>query len=126
MGETRRDLANLKCTPCRGGIPPLFDVKINQMLPSVPGWERIKENGYDKIRRRYKFKNFVKAIEFTNRVAQIAEEEGHHPDIFIQWNIVELTLWTHAINGLHENDFILAAKIDEMKEGSAGKSVRAT
>ena len=116
MTETRKDLANLECVPCRGGIPPLIDLKIKQMLPAVPGWERIKEDGVDKIRRKYKFKNFVKAMEFTNKVAEIAEDQGHHPDIFIQWNIVELTLWTHAIKGLHENDFILAAKIDEMKE----------
>ncbi|PNX50685.1 MAG: 4a-hydroxytetrahydrobiopterin dehydratase [Thermoplasmata archaeon M9B2D] len=116
MTETRKDLANLKCVPCRGGIPPLIDLKIKQMLPAVPGWERIKEDGVDKIRRKYKFKNFVEAMEFTNGVAEIAEEQGHHPDIYIQWNIVELTLWTHAIKGLHENDFILAAKIDEMKE----------
>jgi 4a-hydroxytetrahydrobiopterin dehydratase len=115
VSEPRKDLANLKCVPCRGGIPPMLGTKINLMLPSVPGWERVKEDGFDKIRRRYKFKNFIKAIEFTNRVAEIAEEQGHHPDIFIQWNVVELTLWTHAINGLHENDFILAAKIDEMK-----------
>ena len=115
MNETRKDLANLKCVPCQGGIPPMLDKKIEQMLPSVLGWELIVEDGYEKIRRRYTFKNFVKAMEFTNNVAEIAEEQGHHPDIFISWNIVELTLWTHAIKGLHENDFILAAKIDEMK-----------
>jgi len=116
MSESRKDLANLKCTPCRGGIPPMPENKVTQMLPSVPGWELIIDDGYEKIRRRYKFKNFVEAMKFTNMVAEIAEEEGHHPDIFISWNIVELTLWTHAINGLHENDFILAAKIDEMNE----------
>ena len=116
MSETRKDLANLKCVPCRGGIPPMLDEKISQLLPSIPGWELVIDGGYEKIQREYKFKNFVKAMEFTNKVAEIAEDQGHHPDIFISWNIVELTLWTHAIKGLHENDFILAAKIDEMKE----------
>ncbi|MFW9849335.1 MAG: 4a-hydroxytetrahydrobiopterin dehydratase [Candidatus Thorarchaeota archaeon] len=110
----RDELAKIQCVPCRGGIPPLEDVRIREMLPIVEGWDRIKEDGYDKIRRTYKFKNFKKAMEFVNSVAEIAEEQGHHPDIFIQWNKVTFTLWTHAIKGLHDNDFIMAARIDEL------------
>jgi 4a-hydroxytetrahydrobiopterin dehydratase len=113
MDETGADLVNLKCIPCRGGVPPLEGTKIAELLPLVTGWEKITEDGYDKIRRKYKFKNFRKAMEFVNRVAAIAEEQGHHPDIYIEWNVVILTLWTHAIKGLHENDFIVAAKIDQ-------------
>ena len=115
MSKKREELAKLQCVPCRGGIPPLVDLKIQELLPVVAGWDRIKEEGYDKIRREYKFKNFKKAMEFVNRVADVAEEQDHHPDIFIQWNVVIFTLWTHAIKGLHDNDFIMAAKIDELK-----------
>lgn len=87
--------------------------KVQKMLDVVPDWKKVK-GATDKIERTFEFKNFKKAIEFVNNVARIAEEEGHHPDIFISWNKVTLTLWTHAINGLHDNDFILAAKIDEL------------
>lgn len=112
MNESGTELAKLKCVPCRGGVPPLKEAGIAELLPSVAGWDKIKEDGYDKIRRRYKFRNFPEAMKFVNTVAEIAEEQGHHPDIYIQWNIVVLTLWTHAIKGLHKNDFILAARID--------------
>ncbi len=112
MTKTKKELAALQCIPCRGGIPPLIDLRISELLPAVPEWARVEENGFDKIRREYKFKDFKKAMEFVNSVAEIAEAQDHHPDIFIQWNRVVLTLWTHAINGLHDNDFIMAAKID--------------
>ena len=87
--------------------------KIKLMLNVVPGWTK-SEGEIDKIEKLFKFKDFKEAMKFVNSVAEISEEQDHHPDIFIQWNKVTLTLWTHAISGLFENDFILAAKIDEI------------
>jgi 4a-hydroxytetrahydrobiopterin dehydratase len=113
MAKSRDELLSLKCVPCQGGIPPMKQKGVQEMLRVVPEWTKA-EDEYDKIERTFKFKNFKKAIEFVNDVADVAEEEGHHPDIFISWNKVTLTLWTHAIKGLHENDFILAAKIDDL------------
>ena len=83
-------------------------------MPGTPGW-RLEENG-TRLVRRVEFEGFRKAMEFVNRVADIAEQEGHHPDIAIHWNKVDLVLWTHKIGGLHENDFILAAKVDRLLE----------
>jgi 4a-hydroxytetrahydrobiopterin dehydratase len=111
--KTRKELASLACVPCRGGTPPMEGEKIKRMLEVVPGWTK-SAGEIDKIEKLFKFKNFAEAIIFVNKVAEIAEEQDHHPDIFIQWNKVTLTLWTHAIKGLFENDFILAAKIDEL------------
>ena len=113
MTKTREELASLKCVPCRGGVPLMEQGKVKLMLDVVPGWKKSAGN-IDKIEKLFEFKNFREAMVFVNKVAEIAEEEGHHPDIFIQWNKVTLTLWTHAIKGLFENDFILAAKIDEL------------
>ncbi len=87
--------------------------KVKLMLDAVSGWTK-SAGDVDKIEKLFKFKNFKEAMVFVNKVAEIAEEEGHHPDIFIQWNKVTLTLWTHAIKGLFDNDFILAAKIDTL------------
>lgn len=113
MAKTRKELASLTCVPCRGGTPPMEGGKVKLMLDVVPGW--IKSAGeIDKIEKFFQFKNFTEAMVFVNKVAEIADEQDHHPDIFIQWNKVTLTLWTHAIKGLFENDFILAAKIDEL------------
>ena len=112
MAESRKELAGLVCVPCRGGIPPLGPDNIEKMLKLVPGWKL--RGSPDKIEKSFRFKDFVGSMEFVNKVAEIAEEQDHHPDIFIHWNEVTLTLWTHAINGLFDNDFIVAAKIDEM------------
>ena len=87
--------------------------KVKLMLDVVSGWTK-SVGEIDNIEKLFKFKNFAEAMIFVNKVAEIAEEQDHHPDIFIKWNEVTLTLWTHAINGLFENDFILAAKIDEL------------
>lgn len=102
-------LKDKKCVPCEGGTPPLDSAKIEELLKEVPGWSVIENK---KIEREFKFKNFQLAMEFVNKVAEIAEKEGHHPDIFLHnWNKVKISLSTHAIKGLSENDFILAAKI---------------
>ncbi len=117
------DLLKKKCVPCEGGVKPLSHEEIDSYLSKVNGWT-VKESespnllkfGLDaKISKEFKFKDFIGAINFVNNVSEIAESEGHHPDIIIHYNKVLLELNTHAINGLHENDFILAAKIDELK-----------
>ncbi|MEO8190042.1 MAG: 4a-hydroxytetrahydrobiopterin dehydratase [Acidobacteriota bacterium] len=107
-------LVSRKCEPCRGGLPPLTEVEAREFLEQTPEWT-LEENA-SRVVRRFEFENFKSALEFVNRVGDLAEQEGHHPDIAIHWNKVELVLWTHAIGGLHENDFILAAKIDRLLE----------
>ena len=104
------NLTQKKCKPCEGNMPPLTEEQANELLKQIPGWE-IK-NGH--VFRQLKFKNFKEAIAFVNKVAEIAEEEGHHPDITINYNKVSIELWTHAVNDLSENDFILAAKINKL------------
>ena len=109
-----RELAGKTCVPCRGGIPPMTKPEAEGMLAAVPDW-KLEQNG-TRLTRRFEFEDFRKAMEFVNRVADVAEEEQHHPDIAIHWNKVDLVLWTHKIGGLHENDFILAAKVDQLLE----------
>jgi 4a-hydroxytetrahydrobiopterin dehydratase len=122
MVDDMEGLAEKKCVPCRGGIPPLTEGAAEELLGKTPGWS-LAEKGA-RLQRRFEFQDFVEAMKFVNRVAEIAEQEGHHPDIAIHWNKVDLVLWTHKIGGLHENDFILAAKIsrllEERAESSAG------
>jgi 4a-hydroxytetrahydrobiopterin dehydratase len=107
-------LAGKSCVPCRGGIPPLTESAAKEMAVRTPGWS-LAEGG-TRLTRRFEFRDFVEAMKFVNRVADVAEHEGHHPDIAIHWNKVDLTLWTHKIGGLHENDFILAAKVNRLLE----------
>lgn len=104
-------LAAKTCVPCKGGVPPLKGAELQKLLAEVPGWQAINEHH---LQRAYKFPDFVTALAFVNRVGQVAEEQGHHPDIFLTWGKVEITIWTHKIDGLTESDFILAAKIDEL------------
>jgi 4a-hydroxytetrahydrobiopterin dehydratase len=115
------DLASRHCVACRGGTPPLSEKEARALLPGVPLWSLAE--GSTRLTRRFEFRDFVQAMEFVNRVAEIAESEGHHPDIAIHWNKVDLVLWTHAIGGLHENDFIVAAKVDRLldERGGAGE-----
>jgi 4a-hydroxytetrahydrobiopterin dehydratase len=114
------DLSSKHCVPCRGGIPPLPREEAERLASSTPDW-KLEESG-TRLARRFEFQDFRAAMEFVNRVAEIAEEEGHHPDIAIHWNKVDLILWTHKIGGLHENDFILAAKVDALLEKPRGAS----
>ena len=103
------DLTQKHCIPCEAGTPPLDASVVAEHAKHVPDW-KVSDN--KKISREFKFKDFKGSMEFINRVAQLAESEGHHPDIYIFYNLVRLELATHAIGGLSENDFILAAKID--------------
>lgn len=106
-------LANKKCVACEGGVPPLTREEIGKYLPQVPEWT-VSLDGKS-IGREWKCRDFKTALEFTNKIGAIAEEEGHHPDVLLGWGKVCVTLTTHAIGGLSENDFILAAKIDALK-----------
>ena len=104
------DLAKKHCVPCENGEGKLDINKIKEYMPLVHDWFLVG----DQIKRDFKFKSFKEAVEFVNKVAWIAEEEGHHPDIYIFYNKVNLTLYTHAASGLTENDFIMAAKINAL------------
>jgi 4a-hydroxytetrahydrobiopterin dehydratase len=114
MVDDMEGLAGKSCVPCRGGVPPLAAAEAERLLHQTPGWT-LAEGG-TRLRRAFEFRDFVEAMRFVNRVADLAEEQGHHPDIAIHWNRVDLTLWTHKIGGLHENDFILAARIQRLLE----------
>jgi len=101
------------CIPCEGNIRPFSQTKEDEMLTQVIGWE-LSRTGIHSISRKFKLQNFQKAMDFVNQIAFLAEKEQHHPNITIKYNIVELVLFTHAIKGLFDNDFILAAKINEI------------
>jgi 4a-hydroxytetrahydrobiopterin dehydratase len=105
------ELASRECVPCRGGVPPLKGEEIKKLLSQVNSWEVINEHHLSKT---YKFANFREAQTFVDRVGNLAEEQGHHPDICFGWGRAEITIWTHKIDGLTESDFILAAKIDAL------------
>ncbi len=104
-------LARKECVPCKGGVPPLKGDELNRLNEQVEGWDVIEGHHLSKT---YKFPNFVKALEFVNKVGRIAEQQGHHPNIFLTWGKARIETWTHKIDGLTESDFILAAKIDEI------------
>jgi 4a-hydroxytetrahydrobiopterin dehydratase len=103
------DLDTKKCVPCEGGTP-MSNKEAKTLLSKIHGWNLTNK----KIEREFLFSDFKQSINFVNKVAKIAEKEGHHPDICIHWNKVTITLWTHSINGLSENDFIIASKINKM------------
>ena len=105
------DLAKKTCIPCKGGVPPLKGTKLDELLEKLKNdWKIIKEHHLEK---EYSFKNFKEALNFTIKVGELAENQGHHPDIFLAWGKVKLTIWTHKIDGLTESDFIFAAKADK-------------
>lgn len=105
------DLSKRHCTACEGGSSPLTREEIDTLKRQLKGWKLLDDK---KIEKEWKFKDFKQALHFTNQIGEIAEAEGHHPDIFLAWGQVKVTLWTHAINGLSENDFILASQIDKI------------
>ncbi len=105
------DLAKKTCIPCKGGVPPMKGAKLGDLLEKLKNdWKIIKEHHLEK---EYSFKNFKEALNFTIKVGELAENQGHHPDIFLAWGKVKLTIWTHKIDGLTESDFIFAAKADK-------------
>jgi 4a-hydroxytetrahydrobiopterin dehydratase len=108
------DLAAKRCVPCEGGVPRLTAEECARLHAQVPAWSL---QASDRLRRRFTFRNFVALMAFVNRMAELAESEGHHPDFSVHYNKLDVELFTHAIGGLSENDFILAAKIDALARG---------
>lgn len=109
-----KELIQMKCSPCRVGAPLLSEKEILQFLSQTPGWKLVEENNIKRLRRVYTFEDFMQALAFTNRVGELAETEGHHPTLETAWGTTTVTWWTHKINGLHQNDFIMAAKSDDI------------
>jgi 4a-hydroxytetrahydrobiopterin dehydratase len=103
------DLSKKHCVPCSKSTPPLKGQELKSLFSTLRGWTLVEEN---RLEKEYPFKDFKQALAFTNKVGAIAEQEGHHPDILLSWGKVKIILWTHKINGLSENDFILASKCD--------------
>jgi 4a-hydroxytetrahydrobiopterin dehydratase len=103
------DLASQSCVPCKGGTPALKGPDLERISQQVPEWNVMNEHH---IVRKFTFPDFRQALAFVNRVGELAEQQGHHPDILLAWGKAEITLWTHKIDGLSESDFIMAAKID--------------
>lgn len=108
------NLSQLRCVACRGGDPALTEIEIAELAPQVPEWHVVELGGEKRLERVFKFPDFARAVEFTNRVAEIAEAEDHHPLIITEWGKVTVQWWTHKIHGLHRNDFIMAAKTDQL------------
>ena len=105
------DLASKECVPCKGGTPPLEGEELRELERQLPDWEVVDDHH---LRRELRFKNFREALDFVNRVGELAEEQGHHPDISFGWGRVEVTVFTHKIDGLTESDFVFAAKVNRL------------
>ncbi len=106
------ELADMQCVPCKGGVPPLKGGRLTVLLEKLGNrWQVVDEHHLEK---EYKFKDFRQALDFTNKVGELAEAQGHHPDIYLAWGRVKLTVWTHKIDGLTESDFVFAAKADRL------------
>lgn len=110
---TISELAKQECVPCKGGVPPLKGEQLRQLLAKLGGgWQVVNEHHLEK---EYKFKDFREALAFTNQVGELAEQQQHHPDLYLAWGKVRVTMWTHKIDGLTESDFVFAAKTDALR-----------
>ena len=112
-GETEM-LTQMKCVACRRDAPTVTDDELAELHAQVPDWDIVELDGIKRLRRVFSADDFAQALEFTNRVAELAEEEGHHPALLTEWGRTTVTWWTHKIKGLHRNDFIMAAKTDQL------------
>ncbi len=110
--KTTQSLTSCQCTPCKIDVPPLQPQQIEELQKMLTEDWKVIDNHH--LEKDYTFKNFKQALDFVNKVGDLAESQGHHPDIFLSWGKVKLTIWTHKIKGLHRNDFILAAKADQL------------
>ena len=108
------NLAPLKCIACRGGDPSLTDAEIADLQPHVPQWQLVTQDNILRLQRVFKLKDYAQALEFTNKIAAIAEAEDHHPLIILEWGRVTVQWWTHVVKGLHQNDFVMSANTDEI------------
>ncbi len=108
------NLAQMKCEACRADAPAVPPEKIPELLAQIPDWELVEREGIPRLERSFKFTGFAPALEFTNRIGALAEEEGHHPAILTEWGKVTVSWWTHKIRNLHHNDFVMASKTDTL------------
>jgi 4a-hydroxytetrahydrobiopterin dehydratase len=111
------NLTDLKCVPCRGDSPAVPDSERGELLLQIPEWIIVERDSVPRLERTFRFKNFIQALAFTNLVGELAEVEGHHPLLQTEWGKLKVSWWTHAIQDLHQNDFIMAAKTDELYSG---------
>jgi len=111
---TEERLLSKVCVPCRGDEPPLEEQEIREFQKQIPDWEVAVVSDVPRLKKLYKFKDFANALTFTQKVGELAEEQGHHPKLVTEWGKVTVSWWTHKIKGLHQNDFIMAAKSDEL------------
>ena len=109
-------LSEMRCTACRGDDPVLTDAEIARLRSRVPDWEVVQRDGIKRLERVFEFDDFAQALAFTSRVGEQAERAGHHPALLTEWGRVTVNWWTHKIGGLHQNDFIMAARTDELSE----------
>src|SRR5215467_7205232 len=109
-------LAERHCVVCKPGTPTLPAAEIDRLLQELPGWSVVQAEGHQELTRTFKFKGFMPGVELVGRIAEVAEVEGHHPDLKLTYGSLRVDLWTHAAGGLTENDFVLAAKIDRLRE----------
>jgi len=109
-------LTQEKCVACRRDAPTVTDAEVAELLPQVPDWELVEVDGIRRLTRVFPADDFAQALEFTNAVGELAEAEGHHPALLTEWGRTTVTWWTHKIRGLHRNDFIMAAKTDELQQ----------
>jgi 4a-hydroxytetrahydrobiopterin dehydratase len=107
-------LTEMKCVACRRDAPTVTDAEIEELRPQIPDWELIEVEGIKRLRRVFPFEDFAQALEFTTKVGELAEAEGHHPALLTEWGRTTVTWWTHKIKGLHRNDFVMAAKTDAL------------
>jgi len=110
------NLSEQSCVPCHGNVSPVSEQEIAQYKPLIPEWELMRQQDSPYLQRRYQLPNFKVALNFAQKVGEIAEQQGHHPTLIVEWGKLTVQWWTHAINGLHRNDFIMAAKTDNMFE----------
>jgi 4a-hydroxytetrahydrobiopterin dehydratase len=114
-------LISEKCSACRRDSPRVSESEIQELKPQIPEWTLVERESIPRLERVFRFTNFADALNFTNRVGALAEEEGHHPAILTEWGRVTVTLWTHKIRGLHRNDFVIAAKLDAIGPGGTSR-----
>ena len=113
-------LTEMKCVACRGGEPCLTDEEVSELRPQVSQWQVLERDGIKRLEQVFKFRDFVEALAFTNKVGEISDAEGHHPALLTEWGRVTVSWWTHKIRGLHKNDFIMAAKTDMLYDQRLG------
>jgi 4a-hydroxytetrahydrobiopterin dehydratase len=113
-------LEQMRCEACRADSPRVTPQEVAELRPQVPDWDIVEKDGIQRLERVFRFPNFVRALEFTRRVGELAEQEGHHPAILTEWGRVTVSWWTHKIGGLHRNDFIMAARTDALLRSARG------